>query len=186
MPVVLGTTGRVAWVTDARGEDAVQIAPVGVGTVPPTGTPDTSGPTGTPVPTGAADRLAEGALGTVLELVASPDGAVLAIAVHDGRVLTLDPATGAVSEVARTTEGDVSGLTFSQIPGGWPGRTPVRSRWPRSGSSSCPGAPRSAKRSRSPRCGSPTPSRRSPPTACTSRSCPSAAWTPPTTPSCSS
>lgn len=72
-----------------------------------------------------------------------------------------------------------------QIPGGWPGRTPVRSRWPRSGSSSCPGAPRSAKRSRSPRCGSPTPSRRSPPTACTSRSCPSAAWTPPTTPSCS-
>ncbi len=104
MPVVLGTTGRVAWVTDAGGEDAVQIAPVGVGTVPPTGT----------VPSeSSADRLAEGALGTVLELVASPDGAVLAIAAHDGRVLTLDPATGAVSEVARTTEGDVSGLTFS-------------------------------------------------------------------------
>ncbi len=108
MPVVLGATGRVAWVTDAGGEDAVQIAAVGAGTVPATGTVP---PTGADPDT--ADRLAEGALGTVLELVASPDGAVLAIAAHDGRVLTLDAATGAVSEVARTTEGDVSGLAFS-------------------------------------------------------------------------
>jgi len=103
MPVVLGATGRVAWVTDADGEDAIELAPAGAGTVPVTGTVD---PT-TPV------RLAAGLLGTVLELVASPDGAVLAVASHDGRLLTVDVASGAVAEVARTEHGDVTAPGFS-------------------------------------------------------------------------
>lgn len=107
MPVVLGTTGRVAWVTDAGGEDAVQVAPVGAGTVPVTGEPDDG------TAPGVGTRFAEGQLGTVLALVASPDGAVLAIASDDTRVLTLDTATGALHEVSRVTDGDAHDLAFS-------------------------------------------------------------------------
>ncbi|MCQ0023094.1 peptidase S41, partial [Streptomyces somaliensis DSM 40738] len=73
--------GRVAYVTDAEGEDAVEIAylPRASGQRPPR-------------------RLAAGRLGRVLEMVSDPDGERLAIASHDGRLLLLDVSEEAVGE----------------------------------------------------------------------------------------
>ncbi|MDT0309090.1 PDZ domain-containing protein [Streptomyces sp. DSM 44917] len=73
-PEMLGDTGRIAYVTDAAGEDAIEIAHL----------PRASGgkdPLRLPLPPGT--------LGRVLELVSSPDGQTLAIATHDGRLLTV-------------------------------------------------------------------------------------------------
>ncbi|HZB50879.1 MAG TPA: PDZ domain-containing protein, partial [Mycobacteriales bacterium] len=84
---------EVAWVTDADGDDALEVGPAD-GSAPPR-------------------RLAGGQLGRVLELVAAPDGRSLAAASHDGRVLVVDVASGEVREIARTGHEDASGLTFS-------------------------------------------------------------------------
>lgn len=72
LPEMLGASGRVAYVTDAEGEDAVEIAHL-------------------PRATGArpARRLASGRLGRVLEMVSDCDGERLALAAHDGRLLLL-------------------------------------------------------------------------------------------------
>ncbi|MGV9994176.1 S41 family peptidase [Streptomyces sp. NPDC003374] len=73
LPEMLGETGQVAYVTDAEGEDAVEIThlPRATGARPPR-------------------RLASGRLGRVLEMVADPAGERLAVASHDGRLLLLD------------------------------------------------------------------------------------------------
>ncbi|MDG9692788.1 PDZ domain-containing protein [Streptomyces sp. DH17] len=73
LPEMLGASGRIAYVTDAEGEDAVEIGHL-------------------PRATGARAlrRLASGKLGRVLELVSDPAGERLAIASHDGRLLLLD------------------------------------------------------------------------------------------------
>ncbi|WP_399886064.1 S41 family peptidase [Streptomyces sp. BBFR51] len=73
LPEMLGAGGRIAYVTDAEGEDAVEISHL-------------------PRATGrrAARRLASGRLGRVLELVSDPAGDRLAVASHDGRLLILD------------------------------------------------------------------------------------------------
>ncbi|MFE9707762.1 S41 family peptidase [Streptomyces sp. NPDC005930] len=73
LPEMLGESGRIAYVTDAEGEDAVEISYL-------------------PRATGgrAARRLASGQLGRVLELVSDPAGERLAVASHDGRLLVLD------------------------------------------------------------------------------------------------
>ncbi|MBB0245928.1 peptidase S41, partial [Streptomyces alkaliphilus] len=70
MPVVLGDTGRIVRVTDAPGEDALEVSalPRAGGDRPPI-------------------RLATGRLGRVRELVAAPDGRSVAVASHDGRLL---------------------------------------------------------------------------------------------------
>ncbi|MEE1929476.1 S41 family peptidase [Streptomyces sp. TRM 70351] len=110
LPEMLGATGRVAYVTDAAGEDAVEIAHL-------------------PRASGGRDprRLAAGKLGRVHELVASPDGERLAVATHDGRLLLLDTAApeeddgdgtadggGAVpQELIRSGNGPVRDLAFS-------------------------------------------------------------------------
>ena len=70
LPRVLGETGKVAWVTDAAGPDALEVRAVA----------------GEP----RSVRLAEGLLGTVTSLAASPDGATVAAAAHDGRLLVVD------------------------------------------------------------------------------------------------
>ncbi len=93
LPVVLGESGSAAWVTDEHGDDALQVAPV-----------DNSAP---------PRLLAAGRLGRVLELTASPDGAYLAAASHDGRVLLVEVASGEVRELSNSPHGDASGLTFS-------------------------------------------------------------------------
>lgn len=99
LPEMLGSGGRVAYVTDVDGEDAVEIAHL-------------------PRATGerAPRRLVSGGLGRVLELVADPSGERLAIAAHDGRVLLLDTteeSDGEVTELIASLNGPVRDLAFS-------------------------------------------------------------------------
>jgi tricorn protease len=95
LPQVLGGTGDVAWVTDAGGEQALEIAAAdGTGPRPPR-------------------RLAAGQLGLVEELAAAPDGSVVAVAARDGRLHLVDVATGRVTTLATSPDGPVSGLAFA-------------------------------------------------------------------------
>ncbi|MFG2941151.1 S41 family peptidase [Streptomyces sp. NPDC048282] len=89
LPEMLGSTGQIAYVTDAGGEDAVEIAhlPRASGDRPPR-------------------RLASGRLGRVLELVSDPLGERLAVAAHDGRLLLIDVAEEEVEEVEEDNEDD--------------------------------------------------------------------------------
>ncbi|MFF7448472.1 MULTISPECIES: S41 family peptidase [unclassified Streptomyces] len=99
LPEMLGPVGQVAYVTDAEGEDAVEIAYL------PRATGDR-----------APRRLASGALGRVLELAADPRGERLALASHDGRLLLVDAtedSTGEVTELIRSVNGPVRDLAFS-------------------------------------------------------------------------
>ncbi|GAA3804665.1 S41 family peptidase [Streptomyces coacervatus] len=99
LPEMLGSVGQVAYVTDAEGEDAVEIAYL-------------------PRATGDREprRLASGELGRVLELVSDPQGERLAIAAHDGRLLLIDAtedSNGEVTELIHSTNGPVRDLAFS-------------------------------------------------------------------------
>ncbi|MER5597900.1 S41 family peptidase [Streptomyces sp. NPDC002265] len=99
LPEMLGSGGQVAYVTDAEGEDAVEIAylPRATGDRPPR-------------------RLAAGELGRVLELVSDPEGERIAIAAHDGRLLLIDATEGSngeVTELIRSVNGPVRDLAFS-------------------------------------------------------------------------
>ncbi|MFE4870972.1 S41 family peptidase [Streptomyces sp. NPDC056682] len=99
MPEMLGSGGQVAYVTDADGEDAVEIAYL----------PRASGER-------APRRLAAGQLGRVQEMVSDPDGERLAIAANDGRLLLIDAteeSTGEVTELIRSLNGPVRDLAFS-------------------------------------------------------------------------
>ncbi|MGW6918759.1 S41 family peptidase [Kitasatospora sp. NPDC054939] len=93
--VVPGEDGAqgVLWVTDAEGDDALEYAPEALGA--------------------ERRRLAAGRLGRVRSLVVSPDGKQAAVGSHDGRVLQVTLADGAVHELAHSTDGEVSGLVFS-------------------------------------------------------------------------
>jgi tricorn protease len=95
LPRVLGDTGQVVWVTDAAGDDALEIASV-------MDEPETE-----------TVRLAEGLLGHVLSLAASPDGATVAAAAHDGRLLAVDVTSGQVTELAASDDGAIDGLSWS-------------------------------------------------------------------------
>ncbi|MEP6665956.1 MAG: hypothetical protein ABJA81_05870, partial [Nocardioidaceae bacterium] len=101
LPVVLGGTGRVAWISDADGDDSIEMAHVD----------DVDGT--------AQTLVSAGRIGRALVMAASPDGQRLAIASHDGRLLTVSVPAGEVSRSARVTEldrsenGDMTGLAFS-------------------------------------------------------------------------
>jgi tricorn protease len=95
MPRVLGKDGLVVWVTDAGGRHGLEIG----------GDDD-----GKPVP---PRRLAAGEIGMVSSLAASPDGRTVAVAAGDGRLRLVDVASGAVSELAHSEDGEVSGLAWS-------------------------------------------------------------------------
>ena len=94
VPTVLGSD-RVALVSDADGEDAIVTVPLDGG---------------------PASRVTGDGLGRVLEMAAAPDGSRLAVAAHDGRLLLVDATDGGggeVRELTRSTDGEVTGLTFS-------------------------------------------------------------------------
>jgi tricorn protease len=94
LPKVLGDTGRVVWVTDdAERPDALQVVAV----------------SGEP-----RSVLLTGGLGaTVTSLAASPDGATVAAALHDGRLLLVDVSSSVVTELPGSDNGPVEGLSFS-------------------------------------------------------------------------
>ncbi|MGA5444049.1 S41 family peptidase [Streptomyces griseoincarnatus] len=102
LPEMLGAGGQIAYVTDAEGEDAVEIASL----------PRATGPR-------AHRRLAAGKLGRALEMVADPEGQRLAVAAHDGRLLLVDTdeATDGtaqeVTELVHSGNGPVRDLAFS-------------------------------------------------------------------------
>ncbi|MET9426789.1 S41 family peptidase [Streptomyces sp. NPDC003036] len=107
LPEMLGSSGRIAYVTDAEGEEAIEIAYL----------PRASG-------AGERRRLAAGELGHVREMTADADGARLAIASHDGRLLLLDVSEPeaepeaesepqGLTELTRSINGPVRDLAFS-------------------------------------------------------------------------
>ncbi|MFJ8506791.1 S41 family peptidase [Streptomyces avermitilis] len=113
LPEMLGSGGQVAYITDAEGEDAVEIAHL----------PRVSGER-------EPRRLASGRLGRVEELASDPQGERLAIASNDGRLLLITvsgtageeagaPVTesgepdGEVTELIRSINGPVRDLAFS-------------------------------------------------------------------------
>ncbi|PYC68054.1 peptidase S41 [Streptomyces tateyamensis] len=92
-----GTEG-VLWVTDAAGDDALEYLPDALGAL--------GHGSGT-------RRIAAGRLGRVLSLAVAPDGNQVALAAHDGRLLLVTLADGAVRELAHSQDGEVSGLAFA-------------------------------------------------------------------------
>ena len=92
LPVVVNSGGDVAWISDASGDDAIELWDA---------------------TTGETRTLVDGALGRVLELVAAPDGSLLAGASHDGRLWVLTVATGELRDLDRTNYGDITGVNFS-------------------------------------------------------------------------
>jgi tricorn protease len=74
-PVVLGETGFAAWVTDAGGEWSIEIGPVDGDET-------------------AVRRILSGEVTRVQDLVASPDGAYLAVSTEDSRLLVVDVESG--------------------------------------------------------------------------------------------
>ena len=96
LPRVLGDTGKVVWVTDAEGADALEIAPA------------------TGLEPGAAPRrIAAGRLGWVADLAAAPDGGTVAAAAHDGRLLLVEIESGEVHELAVGDDGPVGDMVYS-------------------------------------------------------------------------
>jgi tricorn protease len=93
LPRVLGTGGKVAWVTDSGGADAVEIASV-------------SGET-------AVVRIGPGELGRVTSLAPSPDGATVAVCSHGGKLLVIDVQAGEISELVTSDDGDIQDLVWS-------------------------------------------------------------------------
>jgi tricorn protease len=91
-PQVLGPAGQVAWATDADGTDALEISAD---------------------PAEPPRRLAAGQLGRISQLAAAPDGSVVAVAAHDGRLRLVDVASGQVQEIAASGNGRVTGLAFA-------------------------------------------------------------------------
>ncbi len=89
----LGRTGSAVLVSDADGEDAMQVHPApGAGQV---------------------RRLALGQLGRVLHLESDPAGERVATVSHDGAVRLVDATTGAVRLLGTSANGEAGGLTFS-------------------------------------------------------------------------
>jgi tricorn protease len=93
LPVAVGAddTPSIAYVSDASGEDSIEIASA----------------------SGDVRSFGAGQVGRVLELVSSPDGTLLALTTHDGRLLTLSTASGDLREIERNADGDFSGPVFS-------------------------------------------------------------------------
>ena len=92
LPLVLSGSDTVVCVSDSDGEDGIDIIAADGG---------------------EPRRILSGELGRVLELAASPDSKTLAVASDDGRLLTVDIESGTATEIARSTNEEVTGLAFS-------------------------------------------------------------------------
>ncbi|MDR0783694.1 MAG: PDZ domain-containing protein, partial [Propionibacteriaceae bacterium] len=91
--VVLGSTGLGAWVSDANGEDSLEIVPLeGLG---------------------SRRQLATGQLGYVLHLAASPNGKYLATSSHDGAVRLVSVDDDTVQLIDDSRHGEVATLAWS-------------------------------------------------------------------------
>ncbi len=139
LPRVLGRAGQVVWVSDADGEQALEIASADGITAPaapaaPAGPAQARSAVDGPAPpreggeghidhgqsggapgltAGAPRRLAAGQLGRVTDIAAAPDGMTVAVAAKDGRLLVVDVASGQVTELAASADGAVTGLAYS-------------------------------------------------------------------------
>ncbi|GAB3820727.1 S41 family peptidase [Tessaracoccus terricola] len=92
-PQILGNSGKAIWVSDAEGEDCLEIMQLDGD--------------------GDPRRIAQGKLGRVLALASNADGTKAAVASHDGTVSVVDVARGSVKKVGRSAEGEATGLVFS-------------------------------------------------------------------------
>ncbi|MEV5378161.1 S41 family peptidase [Streptomyces nondiastaticus] len=106
LPEMLGASGQVAYVTDAEGEDAIEIAQL----------PRAAGPA-------EPRRLGAGRIGRVHETLASPDGERLALATHDGRLLLVNTSAEGTGS-AESSEGKGSGEAADSGEGTGPGPGP--------------------------------------------------------------
>ncbi|WP_329583801.1 PDZ domain-containing protein [Kitasatospora sp. NBC_01250] len=108
-PTEAGGPQGALWVTDAEGDDALEYAPDAL----------------------AAERrrYAAGGLGRVLGLQVAPDGRHAAVAADDGRLLLVALADGAVRELARSVDGEVSGLAFAPDSGWLAWSQPTLGPW---------------------------------------------------------
>ena len=89
----LGATGQAVLVTDAAGEDVLEVHPL----------------TGE----GEVRRLDTGPLGRVLHLESDPAGERVAALAHDGTVRVVDVASGTARTVGRAPDGEPTGPAFS-------------------------------------------------------------------------
>ncbi|MFD3654116.1 S41 family peptidase [Streptomyces sp. NPDC058620] len=92
LPEMLGSGGQVAYVTDADGDDAIEIAYL----------PRASGDR-------EPRRPASGMLGRVEEMTSDPEGERLAIASNDGRLLLLETAEAVAAEAAAAESAEEAG-----------------------------------------------------------------------------
>lgn len=92
--VAAGDGGIVVCVSDAEGEDALEVISL-------------SDPYAEP------RRIGRGEVGRVTDLAVSPDGSRAAVASHDGRVLLADLGDGSLRLIDRSDCGDANGLVFS-------------------------------------------------------------------------
>ncbi|WP_324651667.1 S41 family peptidase [Georgenia sp. H159] len=92
-PALLGRTGQAVLVTDADGEDALEIHSL----------------------TSASElrRLASGALGRVLHLASDPAGTRVATISHDGAIRLVDVESGQVTVLGTSTDGEAKHPSFS-------------------------------------------------------------------------
>jgi tricorn protease len=95
LPRVLGKDGLAVWVTDAGGVHALEVG---------------GDSAGQPVP---PRQLAAGAIGMVSRISAAPDGSAVAVAARDGHLRVVDVVSGAVTELASSDDGEISGLAWS-------------------------------------------------------------------------
>lgn len=86
-------SGRAVWVTDADGEDALEIRWLEGGDKP--------------------RRVGSGRLGRVLDVAPNPQGTKVAVGSHDGAVYLMDVARGSIREIGRSSVGEPSGFAWS-------------------------------------------------------------------------
>ncbi len=92
-PVVLGQTGKAAYITDIEGEDAIEVRSVD-GQDPPR-------------------RIGAGALGRVLHMVSDPAGKTVATISHDGNIRLIDLGHGKVRVIGHSGYGEARTPRFS-------------------------------------------------------------------------